>query len=427
MQEKRNKIIFFSVIILLLFITSKPFISGQNDLSRFCTIKVLVENHTFAIDYESKSVDTVYSGGKYYSSKPPVLSLIGAGVYWIMYNIFDQKLILQVSEWNISVYFINLILMGGAAFLLILFFYKSLNYFGISEKNKYFLCSILILSTIIFSYFGSLNNHLPSAALIFISFYYLLKQIRDGCTRGRALFGGFLAAVAFTIEPIFSGIFIFCTFIFQIFDNNFRRNILYFILGLLPMGVLYVILNVITIGRILPINFYKDLYIFPGSYWSNPIDIDILNQPKIIYLFNVLIGTHGLFIYSPILIFSLFGFKKILINQEQKAIKGLTLFILISILIYILTIVIITNNYGGNAYGIRWFICFIPILFFYLAIYYKEIIKKYHNIFIFLLTISILFCILGYLQPWNYNCLTIGDKNYYIPLLGKIAYLSSLF
>lgn len=425
---KKIKIFYFVILILAVFITTKPYVLGQNDLSRYYAIMALTERHTFAVDFANHPfVDAVYAHGQYYSSKPPVLSLLGAGVYWVMYHFFQQKLYISTTHENISIYFINLILIGGSIILLIVFFYKSLKYFNLGEKNRYFLSSILVLSTLIFSYSGGLNNHIPCAALIFVAFYYLLKQIKEGYSRGRAFVSGFFLAAAFAVEPLSSIFFIFCLFIFQFFNYNFRRRILYYILGLAPMFIFYALLNIISIGRLLPTYFYKDLYNFPGSYWLNPIGFDLISQPKIEYLFNLLFGTHGLFIYSPILIFFFYGLKKIIMNQENKEIKSLTYAIVVSIIIYIFSVVFITNNFGGDAYGARWFISFIPLLFFYLAIYYPEIKKRLHILFVLLLVFSLIFSVIGYLQPWSFNAVTMGGKIYYIPLLGKLGYLSDIF
>jgi len=425
---KKIKIFYLIVLVLVVFITTKPYILGQNDLSRYYAIIALTERHTFAVDFENHPfVDAVYAHGKYYSSKPPVLSLLGAGVYWVMYHLFQQKLYISTIYENLSVYFINLVLIGGSIILLIIFFFKSLKYYNLEDKNRYFLSSILVLSTLIFSYSGALNNHIPCAALIFAAFYYLLKQIKEGYTQGRAFVSGFYLAAAFAVEPLSSIFFIFCLFIFQFFNINFRRHLFYYIFGLAPMFIFYALLNIYSIGRLLPTYFYKDLYNFPGSYWLNPIGFDVLSQPKIIYLFNLLVGTHGLFIYSPILIFFFYGLKKIIINQEKREIKGLTYTIVISIIIYIISVVFITKNFGGDAYGARWFISFVPLLFFYLAIYYPEIKKRYHILFVLLLVLSIIFSILGYLKPWSYNAAIMFGKIYYIPLLGKFGYLSDIF
>ena len=66
----------------------KPLLSA-NDRSRWCTVWSLVERHTYQIDEIDavpnwSTIDKVRQNGHFYSSKPPVLSTIVAGVYWVV-------------------------------------------------------------------------------------------------------------------------------------------------------------------------------------------------------------------------------------------------------------------------------------------------------------------------------------------------------
>ena len=65
----------------------KPLLSA-NDRSRWCTVWSLVERGSYQIDEIDdvpgwSTIDKVRQVGHYYSSKPPVLSTIVAGVYWV--------------------------------------------------------------------------------------------------------------------------------------------------------------------------------------------------------------------------------------------------------------------------------------------------------------------------------------------------------
>jgi hypothetical protein len=71
---------------------SSPSLMGYNDISRWCTVWSLVERGTYAIDdcpWVESTIDKVYGipfpggpgtpgRGRYYSSKPPLLSTLGA-------------------------------------------------------------------------------------------------------------------------------------------------------------------------------------------------------------------------------------------------------------------------------------------------------------------------------------------------------------
>src|SRR5690606_4348403 len=49
------------------------------------------------------------------------------------------------------------------------------------------------------------------------------------------------------------------------------------------------------------------LYDYPGSYWLEPGGMDALDERKHIYLMHLLIGHHGFFLLTPILLVSLIG------------------------------------------------------------------------------------------------------------------------
>src|SRR3984957_12146878 len=74
----------------------KPLLSA-NDRSRWCTVWSLVERGTYQIDEIDavpgwSTIDKVRQGGHYYSSKPPVLSTIVAGVYWVVRAVIGWSL-----------------------------------------------------------------------------------------------------------------------------------------------------------------------------------------------------------------------------------------------------------------------------------------------------------------------------------------------
>ena len=425
-KNKLRKAIYLILLIIIVFISTKSVIFGANDLSRFATMKNLVENHSFVLVQEKAvSADTIMAEEELYSSKPPLLSVAGAGIYWVLHNMFNLNLPLDRFQESLAVYLINLIIVGGSLLLLTIFFYKSLAFYQSREKSKIFLCAVLVLATLVFTYSGTLNNHIPSAAFIFAGFYYLLKQTKKGFSSKHSLLAGLLLSIAFCLEPIFSGIFIFFILIYLLLEKEKRKYAKFFVLGLLPLAIFYAAINMIIIGSPLPPYFNKGLYKYSGSYWLWPHGIDAMHEPKIVYGFNLLIGSHGLFLYTPILFFSFYGIKKIIFNAQQEDIKKITILTVLAILSYILFLVFFTNNYGGTSYGARWFICFVPLLLFYLAVFYREIIHKHFNLFTTLLVFSIAFAWLGYIDPWFHNSLQI-NSTFYFPLLAKMMYFRDI-
>lgn len=74
-----------------LFIHSRAY--SSNDASRLAAIESLVERGTWAIDASPfATVDRIKVGEHFYSDKPPILSLAGAGIYSILHNVFGLTL-----------------------------------------------------------------------------------------------------------------------------------------------------------------------------------------------------------------------------------------------------------------------------------------------------------------------------------------------
>ncbi len=80
----------------------RPFLSA-NDRSRWCTVRALVEpdmrveGAPYAIDKVIQdpnwdTIDMVKHDGHLYSSKPPLMATLMAGIYWIIYHVTGMSL-----------------------------------------------------------------------------------------------------------------------------------------------------------------------------------------------------------------------------------------------------------------------------------------------------------------------------------------------
>jgi len=165
-----------------------PFLSA-NDRSRWCTILALTANGTFVIDDvldirdpNTKrrtwySIDIVQHRGPdgkqhYYSSKPPLLSTIYAGVYWVLRGLTGATLTSQpfvIVRWMLIL--VNLLPLVGLWWLLARW------------ANRRELNDGQVIALVIFAMFGNflvtfvttLNNHLPSAMAVAVSLICLQR------------------------------------------------------------------------------------------------------------------------------------------------------------------------------------------------------------------------------------------------------------
>lgn len=423
------------IFIISLFITAlfSSTLLKDTYISRINTARALVEQGTFAIEnVEGEStVDQIFYNGHLYSSKPPLPSITYAGIYYILHETTGL-------EFNDTFGRIIILLTSNLCFaLLLVYFYKSLNYFKIEKIHKIILTFALGFSTLLFPYSTSLFNHTPAALFVFLSFYYLLKTANEEKNQQKlyALSGLFLS-LAIVTETVQSGIFFFTFLIFIILNKKRRANILWFLLGALPVGLLYMTYNLHTTGSILPPYFDMDrLYKFPGSYWSNPTEADAFSHNKFLYFFNIIIGAQGIFLYTPILIFGFWGMFKAIKNKIDGWQKPAWLILITSISI-ILFLTFTTNNYGGKSYGFRWFIIVYPCVLFFTPLLFENKpfdfaqSKKNNKLigwFLFICLISLIISFLGLPGGWSMPIREIGGITTYFPLLDTInAYLADI-
>ncbi len=422
MKVQKSNLNFFKKIIpiiLFLFFTSillvatNSNISAANDASRIATIKNLVEEKTLNINKTNYlTCDMINRDGSFYSSKPPVLSIMGSGIYYIIYNFSDLRLPEHdfPREPNTAYYLLTFLLVGAPYLLLLLYFYKTLKIFKINELHKILLTSGLGLGTLYLSYSVTLNNHIPAGSFLFISFYYLLKIKYNDRNKSNKIYialSGFFASLAAVID-LPTGLTFLVIFFFYYYLNKQKKYLFYYILAALPLILIHLFLNIQITGDILPAQFHQNYYSFENSYWTKTVGIDKLQDPYLLYAFNILFGSHGLLFYNPLLILAFYGIYKTIKDREPLKKEAIMTIIGFSILFLYYTLKV--RSYGGSSYGFRWFITITPLIYFYIVLLFSnKKYKKSRNFFIPLFILSILIAFTGLLSPWTATSITLED------------------
>ncbi len=175
-----------------------PFHSA-NDRSRWCTIESLATTGGYEIDYllftdetQGKrtpwaSIDMVRHRGRdgklhYYSSKPPLLPTLYAGVYWCFKKVTGMDLIRDTFD----VARIMLVLVNWIPLLMFwIFWLRSFAGDGQSSWSALVLSILLGFGTFLSTFASTLNNHLPAAIAVGISVWCLNKILVTGDARLR--------------------------------------------------------------------------------------------------------------------------------------------------------------------------------------------------------------------------------------------------
>lgn len=196
-----------------------PFLSA-NDRSRWCTVRALVEDGTYAIDNvvlqnprepdESlhqfdpgwETADMVRHRGHdgrehYYSSKPPLLPTMVAGVYWVVKAVSGGTLANRpfwVAGTILSI--VNTAMMLGFLMPLV----AIARWYGKSDWAVIYVAAAGCTGTLITSFAATFNNHLPAAMSVMIALWATLAVMRRPKTTWPYMLAGLFAAFAVANE-----------------------------------------------------------------------------------------------------------------------------------------------------------------------------------------------------------------------------------
>jgi len=353
---------------------------SSNDRSRWATVRALVEEGTFVVGKRIKddasptgyrdegiaftdgykSVDFVKDPATdyFYSSKPPLLTTLVAGEYWVLHKSLGWTFEDPQHRWPIvCVILLTFNLLPLIVFLRLLA--NILEEYGSSDWGRLFIYTAACFGTFLTTFAVTLNNHTPAAYCVLFAIYPLLRERSIERTRfslGEIFVAGFFAGFAFALDlpaAAFTA-----ALVLPVLFNRAGGLLVYIPAALIPVGAL-VFTNYLAIGEITPAydKFGGPWYEYEGSHWMkaklnpNQTGIDFARETKDVYLFHMLLGHHGLFSLTPIWLLAIVGMFWPRTSPMLKQFNLLTL---------ILTVVVIafytwrTNNYGGWTSGPRW-------------------------------------------------------------------------
>ncbi len=340
-----------------LTVVATPSHRGGNTASRLATVESLVHRGTFDISespFLEETVDYVRLDGRALSTKPPLLPVAAAGVYWALRHGLGLSLTddLEVTH-RVLIFFVETIphaLLLWAAFLL-------LRLWSDDPRARGWTFVMLCFGFLGAGYATTLNNHSPAAAAVLGGLYFVSKAVRAERPSPR----GFMAAgLCVGLAPTLDFLTVpLCVGLFVMLAWRWRGSALaYFaLIALLPIA-LHLYLTYRVGGSVLPIYARGELYRFEGGYWTEPRGMDALDEPKWLYAFHLLFGHHGFFLLSPILGFGLW--QAVLQVSRRLSLWRESLVALVGFAAVGGAMVVRTHNYGGACVGFRWLIPVMP-------------------------------------------------------------------
>jgi len=368
-QSRKDKIVTLLIFVIVLSVLT-PFIKyrpgSANDQSRLGTMDGLVESNHFELG-RGFTHDKVQLDGKFYSSKPPVLSFIGAGVYWMVRGVmglFGH----EVKRPQLVYFWITLFLITIPIALSAALFYKILAFTKIKEYYRYILVFAFIFGTLMFTYSGVINNH-TAAVTTLVAGFYLFYCARFYNSKGAAAASGFFFALSATFDlPSLIWFAVFGAYF--LFTKKYQFLLWYTLGALLPFIFHFSFQYEIT-GNFKPQYMQGgDSYHWKGSPWKG---LSRGARPVwYAYLWKFTFGNRGLFVYTPLFIISLLGLGSLLRNRKHRFWKEGICLLSGFIVLFAFYALRGGKDFGGNAYGFRWLIPMIPFLIFSLAFIFEN-------------------------------------------------------
>jgi hypothetical protein len=353
---------------------------GDNDRSRWDTVRALVENHTYAIGHRrnrdavlssavacfgsSHTLDTLTAQSvawrldsgivtedgwrtidkvlnpatqDFYSSKPPLLPTLVAGGYWLFHQA-GRSMTDEHHRWEI-VPTILLLLNALPWAVALALLARLVERHGTTDWGRLFVLTAACFSTFVTTFSVTLNNHTVAAWSAMIALYAAMR-IWSQQAEGLQPLGfyhyavaGFFAAFA-ACNELPAAAFAAGLFLMLLWESPRRALTGFLPAALLPIAA-FLLTNYLAIGELNPAyeKFGGPWYDYEGSYWKrlhdDPKGIDAAGldsasrkgESREVYAFHLLLGHHGVFSLTPIFLLSLAGML-VLLRYAPAALFG---------------------------------------------------------------------------------------------------------
>jgi hypothetical protein len=368
---------------------------GANDRSRWLTVRALVDEGTYAIGYRDTDPQTGayhdrglatqsgwYTNDKvlrpdirdntqaFYSSKPPLLSTILAGEYWLLKKALGWSM---TTHPRLVVRTILLTVNAVPFFIYLALLARLAARYGASDWGRLFVVAAAGFATFVTAFSVTLNNHTVAAWSCLFALYAALSIYDGEGPVGAYLLAGFFAGftacneLPATCFAVFLGI--------VLARKSIWRTAFLFVPGLLVPAAAFLLTNYLALGRLTPA--YSEVggpwYDYAGSYWQHVpglihrgIDWASQRESRAVYAFHMLFGHHGFFALTPLFLLAAGAIVARLLRPRGMMASAIGM---VQMLTLAVTVVVFgfyiwfaaARNYGGWTSGLRWLIWVTPL------------------------------------------------------------------
>jgi hypothetical protein len=354
--ERRTAVIVFALAFALCALLTKTHVTGWNDGSRFATIDSITANHTVAIDGSPFAVglgDEIRYRGTTYSDKPPLLPFLGAGVVALLRPF---GITLRTTP-GTAIYLITLFTVGLAFAAGCVYAFAFARLLGYDRRLAAAVAALTGAGTLALPFATVLSNHVPCGAAGLAGSYYLVRA-RNG-TASQAALAGALFGVAYAFDA--AGAVFAVTAVVLLWGAPIRHWLACAGVGL-PILALQLAYNLRISGSVLPTAF--NAHVWANTVWASQVFAIYSPADYARFVFNLLLGTKGLFIFTPLMLVVAYGFVVML--RTSGIARRVATAVLTTTVVYFALIVLLQNdassqNFGERRYVDLFFLLGIPL------------------------------------------------------------------
>ena len=369
---KPSSLAWLIIIAAMAVVTAKlmdaPPLGSANDRSRWCTVWSLVERDTYQIDEIRQrrgwdTIDLVRHDGHFYSSKPPLLPWLVAGVYSVAKAITGRTLTSDTAamvHWIL--FLINVIPMAIA---LKEFDNILVRYCDHGFSRRFLLVSACFAIPLL-PFLTVFNNHTVAAICFMLAIAQAIRILnRKKKEPWRFILCGVLTAFGVCNELPAAAFGVILTVL--LLRAAPKQTLIWYVpAACVPLIAFFWTLYDATGGFIPFYAFYgteKYEFVHEGvpSYWMDPKGIDRPRDSPLTYLLHCTFGHHGIFSLTPIFLLTVAGWM-MPVTWKKFSLKSMSLSGLA------LTVIVLgfylskteNYNYGGVSVALRWMLWLSP-------------------------------------------------------------------
>lgn len=368
------------IALAIAIIGARPYAGGWNDGSRLAAVDSLSERGTFSIDdsvfvrvpadgspydpsdadlQRTGTLDKLRIGGKYYSDKSPVPSLILAGLAKAL-RLFGIGAPITP---HLFCWFMNLA-GGGLCFVAaVCALFRICRALNLSRMSNWALTLSFAIGTIALPYSRHVNNHIQLLAVVAWLLAYMLDNSGHRFLHCARL--GFLAGLGYTIDLGMGPVLLLCVGAWILWQCRWRPSwraraitVGIFTAASLPWLAVHHAVNFAIAGTVGPANAVPEYLQWPGSPFDSANMTGRLQHATlshlVIYALDMLVGQKG-FLGHNLPAYLAVAATPWLLTKKFKD-KSLLVFAVLFSAGAFLAYAVSSNNYSGRCLSIRWFV-----------------------------------------------------------------------